>query len=119
MQDDLKKILSKSNDSSDPDTVLKYLNEELSNAAQHDLEKLMLDDDFANDAVEGLQEVQNKEKLTEIVHTLNRDLKKRIAKKAKVRSKLDLHPQWWLYFSVLLLLLIIVLFYLYIHANNN
>lgn len=119
MQDDLKNILSATGGKSSGQELLKYLNGELSNADMNRLEQGMVDDAFESDALDGLQEVENKERIALIVDGLNRDLKKRTVKKAKGREKNSLKPQWWLYFSVLILLFILVLVYLFLHSRVN
>ncbi|MCH5600703.1 hypothetical protein [Niabella ginsengisoli] len=81
MQDDLKNILSNAKGDLSQDQLMKYLNDELDQTERHDLEKEIANDPFEADALEGLEEVENKEKIELIVDDLNRNLKKKIAKK--------------------------------------
>ncbi|MBO9620654.1 MAG: hypothetical protein J7539_16645 [Niabella sp.] len=117
MTDNLKNILSHLNKNIDQDTLLKYLNDELSKEEQHEVEQQLLEDPFNNDAVEGLQGVDNPLRLTLIAEALNRDLKKRTQKKRAAVAKRQLRPQWWLYFSIIILLILIVLVYLVVHKH--
>ncbi len=119
MQDDLKNILSQQNGNLSQDQLLKYLKNELSAAESHELEKQAADEGFESDALEGLQEVAHSEKIELIVDSLNRDLKKRTAKKIHARERRQLKPQWWLYFSILILLILVVLVYILLHHNMN
>jgi len=119
MQDDLKDILSQPEGNPSQDQLLKYLKNELEAAEKHELEKQVVDDAFESDALEGLQQVENNEKIEFIVDSLNRELKKRTAQKISARQKRQLKPQWWLYFSVLILLIIIVLVYLFFHKSTD
>lgn len=119
MSDELKKILSRPQGELSQELLLKYLNEELSKDEQHTIEQHLLEDEFDNDVVEGLQNFEEKQRLAFIVDGLNRDLKKRTKNKSAQRKRLQLAPQWWLYFSVLILLIIIVLVYMYLHSTIN
>lgn len=114
MAEDLKDILSNLNNSTGQETLLSYLNGRLSKDEIHEVEKNLLNDEFENDAVEGLQEI-NQAKMQLMVEALNRDLKKKLEKKRGAGRKRAIKPQWWLYFSIITLLIIIVLIYLYLH----
>ncbi|GAB3425113.1 hypothetical protein [Niabella aquatica] len=117
MQDDLKNILSGAEGNISGDQLLKYLKNELGPAESHELEKQAADEGFESDALEGLQQVTHSEKIELIVDGLNRELKKRTAKKIHARQKRQLKPQWWLYFSILILLILVVLIYILLHHN--
>lgn len=118
MPEEIKNILpqpeGKPGDRPDDELLLKYINDQLTGEERHELEKRLLNDSFENDAVEGLQEIDQKEKIELIVDALNRDLKKRMAKKAKARNPMKLNPQWWFYFAILILLIILILMYVYL-----
>src|SRR5690606_25282618 len=95
----------------DQETLLLYLQGKLSEEKKHEVEKQLLQSDFEDDAVEGLQEFRDKEQLQYMVEMLNRDLKKRTEKKKKRREKMRIPDQPWIYISILILLLLIVLSY--------
>lgn len=118
MAEEFKDILSNLNKDTDQETLLKYLNGQLGKDELHEVEKNLLNDDFENDAVEGLQEI-DQAKMQLMVEALNRDLKKRTDKKRRAIEKRSLKPQWWLYFSIIILLIILVLVYLYLHRAIN
>ena len=69
----------------------------------------MAGDEFINDAVEGLEQFKNKQKLSLLVDQLNSDLKKHTAKKKKQKEKRKLKDQPWLYITILILLLLIII----------
>ena len=115
MPDNLKDILSHLSTEVDQETLLKYLEGRLSDEQKHELEKRMLDSEFTNDAVEGLQEIKNKERLSSLVDQLNRDLHKKLDKKKKRREKLRFKDQPWLYVAIVIILLLIILSYIVIH----
>ena len=114
MSDDLKNILNNSNKDIDNQKLMDYLSRQLSKQEAHDLEKMMADDAFINDAVEGLEQFNNVKKLPLSVEQLNRELQKQIAKKKKRREKRKLKDQSWLYFAIILLLILTVVCYIII-----
>jgi hypothetical protein len=115
MPDNLKDILSHLSAEVDQETLLKYLQGRLTEEQKHDVEKKMLGSDFTDDAMEGLQEIRNKEKISLLVEQLNRDLHKKLEKKKRRHEKFRIKDQPWLFISILILLLLIVLSYFIIH----
>jgi len=110
-----KDILSHLSTEVDQETLLLYLQGKLSEEKKHEVEKHLLQDDFEDEAVEGLQEFRDKEQLQYMVEMLNRDLKKKTEKKKKRREKMRYKDQPWLYISLLILVLLIALSYIVIH----
>lgn len=109
MSDELKNILSNLNKDIEQEKLLQYLNDHLSDAEQHELEKQMNDDAFMSDAMEGLQEVKNKKAIPSYVQELNADLKKQIHKNKQRRNKKGILPQYWNYISIIVLLALAVI----------
>ena len=60
MSENLKDILSNLNPDIDQETLLQYLQGKLSPQEQHELEKQILDNEFAADAIDGLQDFKDK-----------------------------------------------------------
>ena len=114
MSDNLKDILSNLNKDIEQEKLLEYLNRNMSDAEQHSFEKQMNDDEFMNDAVEGLQSLDNKTNIASLVQQMNADLKKQLDKKKKRKEKRKLVEQPWIYFSIVLLLLLCVIAYVVI-----
>lgn len=114
MSDNLKDILSSLSPDVDQETLLLYLQGKLSEQQKHEVEKNLMKDEFNEEALEGLQEFKDKEQLQYMVEMLNRDLKKKTAKKKKRREKMQLKGQPWLYMSILILILLIVICYIVI-----
>jgi hypothetical protein len=117
MNENLKDILSNLNPEVDREMLLQYLQGKLSAEEQHDLEKQMMGDDFDSDALEGLQEFQNKKNISALVDQLNTDLKKRTEKKKKFRQKLKLNLDSNLIVAIVIILLLIILSYLILHKK--
>jgi len=114
MSDDLKDILSNLNKDIEQDKLLDYLNKKMSASEAHELEKQMADDEFMNDAVEGLEQFKDRSNVSSLVEQLNRDLKKQTAKKKQRKEKRKLKEQPWLYITIVILLLLVVISYIII-----
>jgi competence CoiA-like predicted nuclease len=108
MENDLINILSNSNKDIDNQKLMDYLSDKLSGDEKHEIEKLMADSPLINDAVEGLQQFENKKDLLAYVTQLNADLQKQIQKKAQRKQKRKLREQPWLYLTIIVILLLIV-----------
>ena len=119
MSDDLKNILNNSNKDIDNQKLMDYLSQQLSKQDAHDLEKMMADDEFINDAVEGLGQFNNVKKLPLSVEQLNRELQKQIAKKKQRREKRKLKDQPWVYFTIILLLILTIVCYIIIKKRMD
>ena len=114
MTEKYKDIFSHLSTEVDQETLLLYLQNKLSEEKKHDVEKKLLESDFNNDAMEGLQEIKNKQRIAYMVEMLNRDLKKKLEKKKQRRQKLKIKDQPWLYLSILILILLIVISFIVI-----
>lgn len=112
MSKDLKDILSQFSSEIDQQTLLKYLEGKLSEQQKHEVEKQMLAGEFEQDAMEGLDQVKQKEKISSLVEQMNRDLKKKIEKKKKRRDKWRYKDQPWIYIAVLIVLFLAIMSYI-------
>jgi hypothetical protein len=119
MSDELKDILANSNKDIDNQQLMDYLSRRLSEQDTHDLEKVMAGDEFVNDAVEGLQQFENKKDLNAFVQHLNDDLKKQLEKKKGRKDKRKLENYPWIHFAIVLLLLLCIIAYVVIKYNYN
>lgn len=114
MSDNLKDILANLNKDIEQDKLLDYLNKNLSADEAHELEKQMADDEFMNDAVEGLESFKNKQDVSLLVKQLNAELKKQTAKKKVKKEKRKLKEQPWVYITIVILLLLVIIAYVVI-----
>ncbi len=119
MSDDLKNILNNSNKDIDNQKLMDYLSKQLSKQDTHDLEKMMADDEFMNDAVEGLEQFSSVKKLPLSVQQLNRELQKQITKKKNRKEKRKIKDQPWVYFTIILLLLLTIVCYVIIKKRMD
>ena len=83
------------------------------------MEKQLLQNEFDEDALDGLQEIKDKEQMQYMVEMLNRDLKKKTEKKKKRREKMKIKDQPWLWISILILFLLVVLCYVLIRKLSG
>ena len=117
MSENLKDILSHLSSEIDQETLLLYLQNKLSAEKKHEVEKKLLENEFAGDAVEGLQTLKDKHHIDHMVEMLNRDLKKKLAKKKQRREKMRVKDQPWLYISLIIIILLIVIAYVVIRKS--
>jgi hypothetical protein len=95
----------------DQEKLMQYLNEQLSHSESHQLESDMESDPFIADAMEGLAQV-DKQTIPEVIDQLNISLRKEIkAKKRKKRNQI-FSNQNWVYFAVILILILLIISYL-------
>ena len=114
MSENFKDILSHLSTEVDQETLLLYLQDRLSEEKKHEVEKKLMENEFANDAMEGLQQFKDKQQVSYMVEMLNRDLKKKLQKKKQRKEKMRIKDQPWLYIAILILILLIVLSYIVI-----
>ncbi|MBL7740988.1 MAG: hypothetical protein JNK14_17330 [Chitinophagaceae bacterium] len=119
MPDNLKDILSHLSTDIDQETLLAYLQDKLSAEKKHEVEQKLLENEFTNDAMEGLQEIKDKQQITYMVEMLNRDLKKKTEKKKQRREKLKLPDQSWLYISIIIIILLIIISYIVVYRSMH
>lgn len=115
MSEDLKDILSSLNPDIDQETLLLYLQGKLSAQEQHEVEKKIMDNEFATDALEGLQNFKDKKNIAALVDQLNADLKRRTEKKKKLKGKMKINLDSNLILAIAIILLLIILSYFIIH----
>ncbi len=114
MKENIKNILTNLSTDIDQEILLQYLQDKLSDEKKHEVEKQLLENEFASDAIEGLQQMKNKKDLNLVIEQLNRDLKIKTAKKNLRRERLKLPDQPWLYISLIIFLLLIIISYIVI-----
>jgi hypothetical protein len=111
MSDNLKDILSNEHPEIDQETLMLYLQGKLTPEQKHEVEKQLMQGDFEEEAMEGLNEFRDKEQIKYTVEALNRDLKKKTEKKKKLWDKMKLPDQTWIIISVVIVLLLVIVSY--------
>jgi len=116
VSENLKDILSHLSTEIDQETLLLYLHDKLTPEKKHEVEKQLLENEFAEDALEGLKQFSNKDKLATLAQQLNRELKKQIQKnKARRRRPVHLKEYSWIYIAAILIIVLIIISYFIIH----
>lgn len=114
MNKDLLNILGNSNKDIDNQQLMDYLSGKLSGEALHEVERSMAENEFFNDAVEGLQQMDNKKKLQAYVDELNASMQKTLEKKKRRRLKRRLKEEPWGIIAVILIITLCIIAYLVI-----
>ena len=91
-----------------------YFSGKLSSAEQHEVEMWMLENPFDAEAFEGLQSVQNEQKINNTVNQLNKQLKKYLLEKKVKRRRKLLASDTWTYLAVFIILILVILAYIII-----
>ena len=91
------------------DKLLNYVNNEMSDAHQHEFEKELMEDPFLDDAAEGLSEIKKKEELQEIVLNLNRDLKQKLEQRKSIKEKKRYKNPPFLISTIIFVLIVVIL----------
>lgn len=119
MNNDLKNILSNLNNDIEQQKLLEYLNRKLSEEEQHVLETQMNNDEFMSDAMDGLEQMKNADKVSLAVTQLNTGLKKHLENNKKRRNKGAVMQDSWIYYTLILILLLAVIGYIVIKRFSS
>ena len=112
MNNDLLNILSNSNKDIDNQKLMDYLSGKLTEQEKHEVEMWMVDNEFENEAMEGLQQMAGNKKLDGYVEQLNKELHQYIKQKKDRREKRRIDNSFWVYTAIVFILLIIILSYM-------
>ena len=116
MQEKLKDILSHLSQEIDQETLLQYLQGQLTPEKKHELEKQLVDNPFASDALEGLSQVRDKRQIQFMIEMLNRDLKKKTEKKKAFKEKHRIKQDPWILVAIVLILTLAIIAYFIIYG---
>jgi hypothetical protein len=119
MQENLKDILSNLSTDVDQETLLLYLQGKLSAEQQHEVEKKMLDSEFSNDALEGLQSFKDQHRLQILIDQLQKDLKQKTTRKIAYREKRKIKLDPWVIITIVLILVLVVISYFIIQKYSS
>jgi hypothetical protein len=116
---DLRDILSNEEENLDEQELKKYVQGHLPNDEQHNVEKIAADSPFMTDALEGLEQIKNNEKLDEYVKQLNKNLQQQLNtfKQRKEKRKLKDNP--WIVIAFILIIGLCVLAYFIINLQRQ
>ena len=111
MTDKWKDILTQKS-SLDPHKLMDYLEGKLSDKEKHEVESVLADSAFMDDAAEGLNEMKDKQKIASILFELNCQLHKKTQQRRKLQFSNRLPFPGWLIFTTVTIILLIVLAYI-------
>ena len=114
MSSDLLNILSNSNKDIDNQKLMDYISGRLSGKDKHEVEQWMIDNNFENEALEGLQAVKDKKDLDAYVNQLNKELNQYLRQKKQRRDRRKIKEIPWAYLAIILVLVLIIIAYLVI-----
>lgn len=114
MSSDLLNILSNSNKDIDNQKLMDYISGRLSGKDKHEVEQWMIDNNFENEALEGLQAVKDKKDLDAYVNQLNKELNQYLQQKKQRRDRRKIKEIPWAYLAIILVLVLIIIAYLVI-----
>ena len=118
MHNNLLNILSESNKDIDNQKLMDYISGKLSADQKHEVEKWMAENNFHDEAIEGLQQAGS-EKSKQALEHLNKQLHLTLQQRKRTREKHKLPVNLWTYIAVILVLIIAVIVYLVIRMNIN
>jgi hypothetical protein len=111
MSSDLLNILSNSNKDIDNQKLMDYISGKLSGEEKHEVEQWMVDNNFENEALEGLQTLSDKKDLQAYVDNLNKELNQYLQQKKHRRDKRKIKDIPWSYLAIVLVLMLIIIAY--------
>jgi anti-sigma factor RsiW len=111
MTDKWKDILTQKS-TVDPHKLMDYLEGKLSDKEKHEVESVLADSAFMDDAAEGLNEMKDKQKIASILFELNSQLHKKTQQRRKLQFSNRLPFPGWLIFTTVTIILLIVLAYI-------
>jgi hypothetical protein len=115
MNNDLNNILSGNGRLSD-ELLQRYLENNLTEEERHEVEKAMLEDPMLEEAMEGLSGKSTPE-VQGAVHDINKELRKHIAKRSRLRKRKGISDQSVTYYAIILILLLCVIAYLLVKKS--
>ena len=111
MNKDWLNILSNSSKDIDNQQLMDYLSGKLSGEALHEVERNMADNEFLNDAIEGLQQMSDKKNMQAYVDELNASMQKTLEKKKNRRLKRKLRENPWGILAVIIVITLCLIGY--------
>ncbi|HRE50896.1 MAG TPA: hypothetical protein PK339_05730 [Flavitalea sp.] len=119
MSHDLLNILSHSNKDIDNQKLMDYLGGKLSEGEKYEVERWMADNEFASDAMEGLEQANRDNSLPQYLEQLNKELSQYISQKKQKREKRRFTIPAWSYLAVLLILALAIIVYFVIRKFHE
>jgi Flp pilus assembly protein TadB len=115
---DWKDILAGNDEPLSEEDLLRYLDHRLSDEDRQTIET-DASSSFEQDALQGLQQVKNTERVQKHVKQLKQSLKQQLDNKKNKRAKKNIDVMQWIIYVILLLLITCVVSYVIIKMQQN
>ena len=112
-------ILNDDEEQLSQEELMKYLDPSLSEAEKHAIEKKLVNAQFEEEALEGLENFDNSSKLNDYVHQLNKNLQQQLSQKKQRKEKRKIKDISWIIITAVIILAICVLAYVMIHLHRK
>ena len=112
---DWKDILSDNNEQLSDEDLLKYLDNNTPEKEKYAIEKKLVATSFESDAIDGLQQIKNPERIKNHVNQLNQKLHQQLHTKKHKKQKRNIKDFQWIILAIIILLFICIMGYLVIH----
>jgi len=112
MKKDLLNIISGEEETIDYQKLTDYVSGNLSGPERDAIEKQLDDNNFVKDALEGLEQIKDKNTIPASIEQLNILLAKQLKNKKRIRERIKLKEYPWIYLSIILILILCVVGYL-------
>lgn len=112
MANELLDILSDNSGEYSKEKLLQYLNKELPPEEMRTIEKALLDSPMLNDALEGLQEIQQNKRLPEIEKEIDNRLQQYLNKRKARKSRHSISDMSWIYITIIIIIVLLLIGYL-------
>jgi anti-sigma factor RsiW len=96
----------------DPQKLMDYLEGKLNDQEKHEVESMLADSAFMDDALEGLGQMKDKQKIAAILHELNAHLRKNAQARNQRKALRQLRYPGWLLFATVTIILLVLLAYI-------
>lgn len=113
MSDKWKEILQQSS-LIDQKKLMDYLEGKLNDQEKHEVESLLNDSAFVDDAMEGLSQMKDKQKIAAILLELDTQLKQKVKeRKGKLSGRFVQFPLWLIITTITIIGMVVIAFIIY------
>jgi ABC-type bacteriocin/lantibiotic exporter with double-glycine peptidase domain len=92
--------------------LIQYLEGSLPDLERQHIEKQLEEDEFLNDAMEGLHQITDSQQINQVVNDLNRSIQKQVTAQQRKKNKQPIFSLYWVYIAIILLIILILSAYL-------
>ena len=116
---DWKDILSNNEEPLNEEDLKSYLQGDLTEQQKNSVEQKTSNSPFDNDALEGLQQFKNKQKLDDYVNQLNKNLHQQLSARKQRNERRRLKDNPWFILSIIIILSICIIAFYVVRMHNK